>query len=107
MRVSHAASQKEEQILSLSEARKNKININWNETEIRRPQKLGITVLENISLKELVPYIDWTPFFMTWRLRGAYPQIFEDKKMGKEAKKLFDEAQILLNHIIQDKCLIR
>ena len=105
MRVTHAASQKEEKILTLLEARNNKTKINWDETEIRRPQKLGITVLDNIALKEIVPYIDWTPFFMTWRLRGAYPQIFEDKKMGEEARKLFNEAQSLLSTIIKDKAL--
>jgi 5-methyltetrahydrofolate--homocysteine methyltransferase len=105
MRVTHAASQREEKYLTLEEARENKLQINWKETEIRKPKKLGVTVFDNISLSDLVPYIDWTPFFMTWRLRGAYPQILEDKKMGEEAKKLFNEAQGLLKKIIKDKSL--
>lgn len=105
MRIAHAASQKEEKYLTLDEARKNKVKIEWNSTEIRRPNKLGITVIENQSIEELFPYIDWTPFFMTWRLRGAYPKIFDDKDVGEEAKKLFNDAQNLLKEIAKNKSL--
>ncbi len=105
MRIAHAASQKEEKYLTLSEARANKVKINWEKTDIRKPTKLGVTVLEDYPLSELVPYIDWTPFFMTWRLRGAYPSIFDDKEVGVEAKKLFNDAQQLLNDIVKNKSL--
>lgn len=105
MRVAHAAAQKEEKYLSLEDARANKIKIDWSNYSPVKPQKLGITVLEDYPLSELVPYIDWTPFFMTWRLRGAYPKIFEDKQVGTEAKKLFDDAQALLNEIVKNKSL--
>ena len=105
MRIAHAASQREEKYLTLAEARANRVKIDWSSTEIRKPTKLGITVLEDYSLAELVPYIDWTPFFMTWRLRGAYPKIFEDQEVGAEAKKLFNDAQALLKDIVKNKSL--
>ena len=105
MRQSHAASQKEEKYLTLEEARANKVKIDWNSTEIRKPVNLGVTVLEDYPIADLIPYIDWTPFFMTWRLRGAYPKIFDDKTVGTEAKKLFNDAQSLLKEIVQNKSL--
>lgn len=105
MREAHAASQKEEKYLTLDEARSNRVKIDWTATEIKRPTELGVTVLEDYPLSDLVPYIDWTPFFMTWRLRGAYPKIFDDKVVGPEAKKLFDDAQELLKEIVQEKSL--
>jgi len=105
MREVHAASQKEEQFLSLLEARNNKVKINWENFKELVPNQLGVHILDNVTLAELVPYIDWTPFFMTWRLRGAYPKIFDDKEVGLEAKKLFDDAQKMLSEIIKNKTL--
>jgi len=105
MRVAHAASQKEEKFLTLAEAQRNKFKINWNTSEIRKPLKLGLTVIEDQSIADLLPYIDWTPFFMTWRLRGAYPKIFDDKDVGEEACKLFHDAQELLKDIVKNKSL--
>jgi 5-methyltetrahydrofolate--homocysteine methyltransferase len=105
MRAAHAAAQKEEKYLTLAEARANRVKIDWGATEIRRPAKLGVTVLNDYPLAELVPYIDWTPFFMTWRLRGAYPAIFDDATYGEEARKLFADAQALLKEIVSDKSL--
>jgi 5-methyltetrahydrofolate--homocysteine methyltransferase len=105
MRAAHEATQRTEHFLSLEEARRNKPKIDWKEADIRKPIKLGLTVLEDYSLAELAKYIDWTPFFMTWRLRGAYPKIFEDAQVGEEAKKLFNDAQALLKDIIKNKSL--
>jgi 5-methyltetrahydrofolate--homocysteine methyltransferase len=105
MRIQHEASQQAEKLLSLERARKNKVKIDWESAEIRRPIKLGLTVLEDFPLADLVPYIDWTPFFMTWRLRGTYPAIFKDETYGTEAKKLFDDAQTLLKEIVKNKSL--
>lgn len=105
MRIAHAAAQKEEKYLSIDEARKNKVKIDWGKSDIRKPIKLGITVLEDFPIADLVPYIDWTPFFMTWRLRGAYPKLFDDKEVGVEAKKLFNDAQTLLKDIVKNKSL--
>src|SRR5690606_38409104 len=72
---------------------------------IRKPTKLGITTISDYPIADLIPYIDWTPFFMTWRLRGAYPKIFDDKEVGIEAKKLFNDAQELLKQIVDEKSL--
>ncbi|MFL5786147.1 MAG: methionine synthase, partial [Bacteriovoracaceae bacterium] len=105
MREAHAAAQKEEKYLTLDEARANRVKIDWNSTEIRKPARLGVTVLNDIPVSELVNYIDWTPFFMTWRLRGTYPKIFDDQTYGTEAKKLFDDAQALLKDIVKNKSL--
>ncbi len=105
MRVAHAAAQKKEKYLTLEEARANRVKIDWNTTEIRKPVKLGVTVLEDYPISELVPYIDWTPFFMTWRLRGAYPAILDDRTYGEEARKLFADAEAMLKEIVKDKSL--
>ncbi|HXH29901.1 MAG TPA: methionine synthase [Bacteriovoracaceae bacterium] len=105
MRLAHAASLKVEKILSLEEARQNRVKIDWVKTEIKKPIKLGVTVIEDQSIAELIPYIDWTPFFMTWRLRGAYPKIFDDKEVGEEARKLFADAQAMLKDLVKNKSL--
>ncbi len=72
---------------------------------ITKPKILGVNVLENYSLDEIRNYIDWTPFFIAWEMKGKYPTIFENDKYGIEAKKLFDEAQTLLNKIVNEKLL--
>lgn len=70
-----------------------------------KPSQLGITIFDNISLETLKAYIDWTPFFLSWELRGKYPAIFEDKVVGTEAKKLFHDATQILDRIITEKRL--
>lgn len=67
------------------------------------PAFLGRRVLESVPLSEIRPYIDWSPFFMAWELKGKYPQIFSDATVGVEAKKLFDDAQKLLDRIVNEK----
>ncbi|WP_025763452.1 methionine synthase [Dyadobacter tibetensis] len=86
-------------------ARKNKTNIDWSEFKATKPQFLGTRVFDDYDLQDILPYIDWTPFFQTWQLHGKYPKIFDDKVVGGEAKKIFDEANILLEKIIKDKSL--
>ncbi len=86
--------------LSLKEARQNKYKIDWNATEIVKPKQLGIQVFPDFPLEKLVPYIDWTPFFKTWQLTGAFPQILEDEIVGKEAKKVYKDALSMLNDIV-------
>lgn len=88
---------------SIEEIRENKFKIDWENTEIFKPNKLGITVIENQDLRELVPFIDWTPFFWSWDLSGKYPNIFDDELKGEEAKSLFNDAQIMLNKILDEK----
>jgi 5-methyltetrahydrofolate--homocysteine methyltransferase len=86
--------------ISIEEARKRKFQINWNETQIVKPKQLGVQTLEQLSLKELVPFIDWSPFFRSWDLHGKYPNILKDEVVGEQATLLFEDAQKMLNTII-------
>jgi 5-methyltetrahydrofolate--homocysteine methyltransferase len=92
-------------LLPLEDARKRRLDIDWEATEIPKPSFLGTKVMEEVSLETLVPVIDWSPFFHAWELRGKYPKIFEDPVVGPKAKELFDDAQKLLNEIIDGKLL--
>ncbi len=91
--------------ISLGEARKNQVKIDWTETQITKPSFIGTKSLLNFPLEEIRKYIDWTPFFQTWMLAGRYPGIFNDAVVGVEAKKLFDDAQIMLDQIIAARSL--
>ena len=93
----------EKSFINISDARKNQYKINLNGAIPKAPTFTGTQVIDNYPLEELVPYIDWTPFFHTWELRGSYPKIFDDKFVGDEAKKLFDDAQALLKRIVDEK----
>ena len=77
----------------------------WKKLSIPTPAFLGTKVLDNYPLEELVPFIDWSPFFMTWELKGKYPKIFEDATVGPQAKALYDDARRLLDEIVQKKLL--
>jgi 5-methyltetrahydrofolate--homocysteine methyltransferase len=77
----------------------------WNTVRIDTPSFLGLRALDDVPLSDLTPYIDWSPFFAAWELRGKYPKIFDDATVGVEARKLFDDAQRLLATIIRDKSL--
>ncbi len=91
--------------LTLKKARENRLQLDWANYDPPKPTFLGTKVFENYSLEELSEYIDWTPFFSTWELRGKYPAIFEDSFVGEEAKKLFNDAQSMLRRIIDEKWL--
>ena len=105
LREDYSKKQSEKNIISLEQARENNLKIDWNKSKIKNPNKSEVTVFSNYSLPKLREYIDWTPFFMTWELKGKYPSIFEDKSVGAEAKKLFDDANKLLDKIINEKLL--
>ncbi len=91
--------------LTIQQARKNKIKLDWANYTPPKPTFLGTKTFTDYDLAELVDYIDWTPFFKSWQLHGKYPAIFEDKIVGVEAKKLFDDAQAMLKKIIAEKWL--
>lgn len=93
------------QFITIEEARANRLKINWQSRKISKPKKMGITTLKNYPLENLRNYIDWTPFFLTWEMKGKYPQILESEKYGKEAKKLFDDANKMLDEIIFENLL--
>jgi 5-methyltetrahydrofolate--homocysteine methyltransferase len=105
LRSEHEGRQQAKNYISLLEARKNKVKIDWNNTATSRPSFLGKKVLVNYPLEEIAKYIDWTPFFQTWMLFGRYPDIFKDEKVGVEAQKLFDDAQVMLKRIVAGRKL--
>ena len=86
--------------ISIEQARKNHYPIDWDKAIISTPSFLGVKEFSNITLESLMKYIDWTPFFSAWRLRGPYPKILEDEKYGEEAKKLFADAQFYIKELI-------
>jgi 5-methyltetrahydrofolate--homocysteine methyltransferase len=92
-------------LFAYEDAVKQKPQLNWRDYQPEIPNKLGVTVLDNYPLEALVPYIDWTPFFITWDLVGKYPKIFDDAVVGKAAQSLFNDAQALLKDIIDNKRL--
>ena len=88
-------------LISYSEALAHKMLTNWDQIEIAKPSQSGIINL-NVKIEELVPFIDWSPFFWTWGLKGIYPKILTNDKCGAEATKIFNEAQHLLGDIIKN-----
>jgi 5-methyltetrahydrofolate--homocysteine methyltransferase len=105
LRESHLKRKDEREYLTIEEARDNRFKSDWKSVHITKPEKQGVTVLEDYSLEILRNYIDWTPFFLTWELRGKYPAIFKNEKYGAEAKKLYDDANKLLDKIISERLL--
>ena len=98
--VDHQSRQEAKTLITIGAARSNRVGIDWQEHEVLKPSFLGTKKFESYSLEEIRKYIDWTPFFSTWMLKGKYPQIFENAIVGSEAKTLFKEANALLDQII-------
>lgn len=91
--------------ISLEEARKRKFQIDWETSLISKPKELGVQTLEQLSLKELIPYIDWSPFFRSWDLHGKFPNILTDEIVGEQATSLYEDAQEMLKEIIAKQSL--
>lgn len=102
IRARHSGKKERRDFISLEEARKNKITINWQKTLPTKPQFIGTRVFD-LSIDTLRKYIDWSPFFRTWGLHGNYPEIFNNDTVGQEAKSLFDDAQVMLDNIIKQQ----
>jgi len=96
---------KEKSYISLKKARKRKYKIDWKNSEIIKPKELGVQVLKQLSLKELLPFIDWSPFFRSWDLHGRFPDILTDEVVGKQATIMFNEAQSMIKEIIAKQLL--
>lgn len=101
----HEHRQQKKNYLTLEQARKNAYHFNADKSKIIKPKKLGITILEDFPIIEIIPFIDWNFFFHAWRLKGSYPKIFDDSDKGKEARKVFDDAKKMLDDIIRYKML--
>ncbi|RUX25492.1 methionine synthase [Mesorhizobium sp. M7A.F.Ca.US.011.01.1.1] len=99
----HARSEADKQRLPLAKARANAHRIDWSAYQPPKPSFTGVKIFENWDLTELARYIDWTPFFQTWELKGRYPKILEDEAQGAAARQLFEDAQAMLKKIIAEK----
>ena len=104
-RADYASRQSAKAYIRISEARQNKLKIDWEATQITKPQFLGTKVFEKYNLKEIAEFIDWTPFFQAWDMHGHYPKILKDEIVGVEAQKLFDDGHAMLKQIISEKWL--
>lgn len=105
LRDDHSKRGGEKAHLKITDARANKPKIDWTNFQAVKPQFLGTRVYDDYDLADIARFIDWTPFFQTWQLHGKYPKIFEDKVVGPEATRLFEDAAVLLGQIIRDKSL--
>ena len=91
------------EFVSIEEARRNKLKLNWDDYTPRKPNQLGTHTIENQNLELLTNYIDWSPFFRTWDLHGRFPAILEDDVVGKQATQLYEDAQELLKVVMRKK----
>ena len=105
VREQHANRSAQTKWLSLDKARANKEKIDWRAYQPPAPRQPGVQLFNDFDLQEIARYIDWTPFFYAWELRGIYPKILQDEKQGEEARKLFADAQAMLKRIIDEKWL--
>eukprot|EP00993_Chasmostoma_nieuportense_P001416 NODE_22_length_4479_cov_52.697151_g20_i0.p1 GENE.NODE_22_length_4479_cov_52.697151_g20_i0~~NODE_22_length_4479_cov_52.697151_g20_i0.p1 ORF type:complete len:1454 (+),score=388.59 NODE_22_length_4479_cov_52.697151_g20_i0:629-4363(+) len=111
LREEHYSGQEEKVFVDFEKARSKRLEIDFTlNPPACAPKKLGITVIDSCQIEDVLPFVDWNPFFATWELRGkypnrGYPKIFNDENVGAEAKKLFDDAQTLVQTIIKDKSM--
>jgi 5-methyltetrahydrofolate--homocysteine methyltransferase len=105
MAESYARGQAEKRRTSLADARANKLKLDWGGYAPPKPSFLGIRSFNSYDLAELARYIDWTPFFHAWELKGTFPRILKDDKYGEAARALYDDAQAMLKQLIAEKWL--
>lgn len=105
VRINHAGRRQKTNWASLQQARDNKVKIDWSKSDIGTPKFTGVKVFDDYPLDEIKDYIDWTPFFYAWELKGRYPKILTDAEKGEEATKLFKDAKTMLDKIINEKWL--
>jgi 5-methyltetrahydrofolate--homocysteine methyltransferase len=99
------ARRRQRKLVSYADACKRRFTIDWTSTTVPVPAFTGRRVLRDFPLGEIVPYIDWSPFFMTWELSGKYPQILSDRVVGEQARSLFEDAQRLLKRLVNEKLI--
>ena len=93
----------DKEYVTIEEARKQNFTIDWENENISKPKNLGIHIIENQDLRELLDFMDWTPFFRSWELHGKFPQILTDEVVGEQAIELFKEAKVMLDKILDEK----
>ncbi|HMV49948.1 MAG TPA: vitamin B12 dependent-methionine synthase activation domain-containing protein, partial [Blastocatellia bacterium] len=104
-REMHEAGKAQRTILTIEQARANRTPIDWATTEIAKPEFIGTRLLNNYRLEDIVPFIDWSPFFHAWELAGVFPRILDDATIGAQARKLYEDGQKLLEQIISRRAL--
>ena len=105
VRDQHAGRTSKKTYLSLEEARANRFTCDWADVPVTKPNNLGVHTLEDVDLEKIRPFIDWSPFFIAWQLKGKFPRIFDDADVGAEAQKLYDDANQMLDQVIKEKWL--
>jgi 5-methyltetrahydrofolate--homocysteine methyltransferase len=105
VRRKHAGRRSGRELVTIGKARANRAKMGWEGYVPPKPNLLGIESLDDYPLGEIRPYIDWTPFFHSWQLKASYPRILSDPELGPEARKLFEDAQSLLDRIVAEKWL--
>ena len=105
LREDYAKRSADKKLISIGQASERRTPIDWATTRIDVPDFIGRRTISNQPLDELVPYIDWSPFFHTWEMRGRYPKIFDDPEVGEQARQLFEDAQKLLQDIVNGKLI--
>jgi 5-methyltetrahydrofolate--homocysteine methyltransferase len=105
VREEHAGRRATSKFVPLETARRHRVEIDWESYQPVAPRLDGMRTIDNFPLAELIPYIDWTPFFMAWEMPGRYPDILNVKHLAVQARKLFDDAQSLLRRICEEKLL--
>ncbi|WP_223548834.1 methionine synthase [Aestuariivivens sp. NBU2969] len=96
---------KEKSYISITQARQKKYVIDWDNSSIVKPKELGVQVLKQLTLKDLLPFLDWSPFFRSWDLHGKFPDILSDEVVGEQAKQLYDDAQEMIQQIVAKQML--
>jgi 5-methyltetrahydrofolate--homocysteine methyltransferase len=99
----HAKAERDKQRLPLAKARENFFRIDFSDYKVAKPSFTGVRTISTQSLDELVPYIDWTPFFQTWELKGRFPQILDDERQGEAARALYEDAKKMLMRIVDER----
>jgi 5-methyltetrahydrofolate--homocysteine methyltransferase len=105
LRESYSGSSSKVKYISLEESRKNKLNLNWSEQKIIKPKFIGTKVIKSYPIREIREYINWVFFFVVWQIRGKFPDLLDDPKLGEEARKLYEDAIQLLDRIEQENLL--
>ena len=105
IRENRANRQSTKEYLTIEQARQNKLKTDWSKRTPKKPSFIGTKTFDNYSIEELSEYIDWSPFFWSWQMKGKFPAILKDKKYGVEAQKLYNDARSLLRRIIDEKWL--
>jgi 5-methyltetrahydrofolate--homocysteine methyltransferase len=104
-RVAHERKRPSKPLLSLEESRKRAFRSDWKTIDIPTPAFTGLKIIDNLPLREIAHFIDWSPFFHAWEIRGRYPALLDDPEIGPRCRELFNDAQTLLNRLINEKLI--